>query len=68
MSLTICHLQNLKTFLTTDGLKVLGIPKAKNIAKGLPEVQNDFSFKFIGLIGLSVPIRKNINKGGKICE
>jgi Ca2+-transporting ATPase len=46
--------------MAADGLRVIGVAKAKINAKGLPEVQHDFSFDFIGLIGLSDPIRINV--------
>jgi len=53
--------------LASDGLRVLGVAKAKINAKGLPEIQHDFSFEFIGLIGLSDPIRKNVKQAVNEC-
>ena len=53
--------------LASDGLRVLGVAKAKINATGLPEIQHDFSFEFIGLIGLSDPIRKNVKKAVSEC-
>ena len=46
--------------LAVKGLRVLGVAKAKINEKGLPEIQHDFIFEFIGLIGLSDPIRENV--------
>jgi len=53
--------------LASDGLRVLGVAKAKIKASGLPEIQHDFSFEFIGLIGLSDPIRKNVKQAVNEC-
>jgi Ca2+-transporting ATPase len=53
--------------LATSGLRVLGVAKAKIIAKGLPEIQHDFTFDFIGLIGLSDPIRENVKQAVSEC-
>jgi P-type Ca2+ transporter type 2C len=46
---------------------VIGVAKAKIKAKGLPEIQHDFSFDFIGLIGLSDPIRENVKQADSEC-
>ncbi|NOU48068.1 MAG: cation-translocating P-type ATPase [Bacteroidales bacterium] len=53
--------------LAAGGLRVLGVAKAKIIATGLPEIQHDFDFEFIGLIGLSDPIRKNVKQAVSEC-
>lgn len=53
--------------LAANGLRVIGVAKAKIDSQGLPEVQHDFSFEFIGLIGLSDPIRKNVKKAVSEC-
>lgn len=71
----LCHLdeKNKKRLsqaveeLAASGLRVLGVAKAKINAKGLPEIQHDFRFDFIGLIGLSDPIRKNVKKAVSEC-
>jgi P-type Ca2+ transporter type 2C len=47
--------------LASGGLRVLGVAKATINGRGLPEIQHDFTFDFIGLIGLSDPIRKNVD-------
>jgi Ca2+-transporting ATPase len=54
--------------LASNGLRVLGVAKAKINAKGLPEIQHDFNFDFIGLIGLSDPIRKNVKHAVSECH
>ncbi len=53
--------------LASDGLRVLGVAKAKIVAQGLPEIQHDFIFEFIGLIGLSDPIRANVKLAVSEC-
>jgi len=54
--------------LASGGLRVLGVAKAKIKSKGLPEIQHDFTFDFIGLIGLSDPIRKNVKHSIEECH
>jgi Ca2+-transporting ATPase len=71
----LCHLdkENKKRLslaveeLAANGLRVLGVAKAKISSKGLPEIQHDFTFDFIGLIGLSDPIRKNVKQAVSQC-
>ena len=71
----LCHLdeENKKRLslaveeLAAEGLRVLGVAKAKINAEGLPEIQHDFTFEFIGLIGLSDPIRENVKQAVSEC-
>jgi len=53
--------------LAASGLRVLGVAKASIKASHLPEIQHDFEFGFIGLIGLSDPIRSNVKQAVKEC-
>ncbi len=53
--------------LAADGLRVIGVAKAKINEEGLPEIQHDFTFDFIGLIGLSDPIRDNVKQSVSEC-
>jgi Ca2+-transporting ATPase len=46
--------------MASAGLRVLGVAKAIIDSNSLPEIQHDFNFEFIGLIGLSDPIRDNV--------
>jgi P-type Ca2+ transporter type 2C len=72
----MCHLneENKKRLsqaieeLATSGLRVLGVAKAKINTQTLPENQEDYHFEFIGLIGLSDPIRKNVKKSVSECK
>jgi Ca2+-transporting ATPase len=71
----LCHLneKNRKHFslavekLASQGLRVIGVAKAMVESQGLPEIQHDFSFDFIGLIGLEDPIRENVKQSVSEC-
>ena len=54
--------------LASEGLRVLGVAKSKISDKGLPDIQHDFKFDFIGLIGLSDPIRSNVKRAVSECQ
>lgn len=64
----LCHLdskmksnyEKAVTEMASAGLRVLGVTKAIIKTGSLPKTQHDFNFEFVGLIGLSDPIRKNI--------
>jgi Ca2+-transporting ATPase len=43
--------------LAGDGLRVLGVARGRLKQAELPEVQHDFEFDFLGLVGLADPIR-----------
>lgn len=71
----LCHLdeENKKQMslaveeLAGTGLRVIGVAKAKINSPGLPDIQHDFIFDFIGLIGLSDPIRENVKEAVSEC-
>ena len=42
------------------GLRVIGIARANFAITGLPTQQHDFNFQFIGLLGLSDPVRPEV--------
>jgi Ca2+-transporting ATPase len=47
--------------MADQGLRVLGVARAAfRTTAGLPEIQHDFVFEFIGLIGLQDPIRADV--------
>ena len=47
--------------MADEGLRVLGVARADFTAAGdLPEIQHDFAFEFIGLVGLQDPIREDV--------
>jgi Ca2+-transporting ATPase len=65
----LCHMSQAETDavvsevsrMADEGLRVLGVARAEFKASGeLPEVQHDFPFEFIGLVGLQDPIREDV--------
>jgi P-type Ca2+ transporter type 2C len=56
------------TEMASSGLRVLGVTKAKINSEHLPEKQHGFNFEFLGLIGLSDPIRENISDAVAECH
>ncbi len=71
----LCHISSSETTrlnkvvetMASDGLRVIGVAKAYIDSKTLPGIQHDFDFEFIGLIGLSDPIRDNVPDAVKQC-
>ncbi|MEP6879087.1 MAG: HAD-IC family P-type ATPase, partial [Nitrosospira sp.] len=61
----LCHLDSKKAqsiidqvnTLAEQGLRILGVAKAAFTYQGLPDIQHDFSFQFLGLVALDDPIR-----------
>lgn len=54
--------------LAEKGLRVLGVGKARIESSDLPDIQHDFDFEFVGLIGLSDPIRPNVPEAVAECH
>ncbi|MEI6089567.1 MAG: cation-translocating P-type ATPase [bacterium] len=50
-----------------SGLRVIGVAKALINSSDLPDIQHDFDFEFIGLIGLTDPIRETVPMAVKEC-
>ena len=71
----LCHLNAAKQHtlaiavetLAAKGLRVLGVGRAKVATESLPDMQHDFDFEFVGLIGLSDPIRENVPEAVAEC-
>jgi Ca2+-transporting ATPase len=73
-------LTNQVNLMAGKGLRVLGVAKAVFLAKGqptissensaeqLPEIQHDFAFELLGLIGLADPIRPGVTAAIKECQ
>jgi len=55
------------TEMASLGLRVLGVARASVNTSELPEIQHDFDFEFIGLIGLSDPIRETVPVAVREC-
>lgn len=66
----LCHLNNdRREFLfeavhelASSGYRVLAVAKSKSLLKKLPDIQHDFEFEFVGLFGLSDPVREGIKE------
>ena len=71
----LCHLDGERKALyekavgemASEGLRVLGVARATLTSGELPSIQHDFELGFVGLIGLSDPIRKNVPDAIKEC-
>jgi len=71
----LCHLDKEKTgkllqhinSMASEGLRVIGIARADFEEKPLPGEQHDFPFEFLGLIGMSDPVRPGVPSAIKEC-
>lgn len=54
--------------MAADGLRVLGVAKARFTAPVLPENQHDFEFTFAGLLGLMDPLRPSVSEAIEECH
>ncbi|MFA5801475.1 MAG: cation-translocating P-type ATPase [Thermoleophilia bacterium] len=53
--------------MAEEGLRVLGVARARLVQSELPEEQHDFEFEFMGLLGLSDPLRPMVPKAIEEC-
>jgi Ca2+-transporting ATPase len=53
--------------MARKGLRVLGVARSQINSHDLPEHQHDFDFEFLGLIGLSDPIRPEVGNAVAEC-
>ncbi len=53
--------------MADDGLRVIGVAKARFSSVILPAEQHDFVFEFVGLLGLSDPVRPEVASAVKEC-
>jgi Ca2+-transporting ATPase len=71
----LCHLnageisvyQKAVAEMASAGLRVLGVARAELTPGNLPSIQHDFDFKFVGLLGLSDPIRESVTDAVTEC-
>ena len=55
--------------LADGGLRVLGVAKATHGANQTwPDIQHDFDFEFVGLVGLADPLRAEVPKAIAMCQ
>lgn len=53
--------------LAAQGMRVLGVAKATYRGSDWPDIQHDFDFKFLGLVGLADPVRPTVAHALKEC-
>ncbi len=54
--------------LARNGLRVLGVARARHAAATLPDSQEQFAFTFLGLVGLADPLREDIPDAVAACR
>ncbi len=72
----LCHLnEDARSAVTKSvdqmaaaGLRVLGVARATLEGKDIPETQQGFSFSFVGLVGLSDPLRASVPEAIRECR
>ena len=71
----ICHLDDKQrqslaeqiNIMAKEGLRVIGVASSAFSEKSLPGGQHDFTFEYMGLIGLADPVRPNVPEAIKEC-
>ena len=53
--------------LANDGLRILGVARSSFTITDLPGEQHDFTFEFLGLVGLADPVRQGVPEAVKEC-
>jgi len=53
--------------MANDGLRVIGVARARFTEADLPADQHDFVFEFLGLVGLADPVRANVAESVNEC-
>ena len=54
--------------LARQGLRVLGVARSRFGAAPLPDIQHDFDFEFLGLLGLEDPVRTDVPQAIAECR
>lgn len=70
----LCHLSPKETGriqadinrMASAGLRVLGVARATSSC--LPDIQHEFDFKFVGLVGFEDPVRENVPAAVRLCH
>ena len=72
----LCHLgaadlaaltQSLEV-MAAEGLRILGVARARFAGQVLPDTQHDFAFEFLGLVGLADPLRASVPAAVSQCR
>lgn len=53
--------------MASQGLRVIGVARARLRADELPDQQHDFDFEFLGLLGLEDPVRPGVPEAVQEC-
>jgi Ca2+-transporting ATPase len=53
--------------IANEGLRILGVARARVVKSELPDSQRDFRFDFLGLIGLEDPVRATVPRAIEEC-
>jgi Ca2+-transporting ATPase len=72
----LCHLNQAQlaelaaqvNTLAAQGMRVLAVAKAVYRGNVWPDIQHDFDFKFLGLVGLADPVRPTVAPALKECD
>ena len=62
------HLNEGVARMAAEGLRVLGVAKARFSGTTLPNQQHDFEFEFLGLIALADPVRPTVPNAIQECQ
>ncbi|TIO53647.1 MAG: cation-translocating P-type ATPase [Mesorhizobium sp.] len=54
--------------MAVEGLRVLGVARARHAESGLADEQTGFAFEFMGLVGLADPIRPGVRDAVASCR
>jgi Ca2+-transporting ATPase len=54
--------------MAAEGLRVLGVARASFAGQPFPESQHDFTFEFLGLVGLADPLRRSVPDAVSECR
>ncbi|TWI17296.1 Ca2+-transporting ATPase [Mesorhizobium tianshanense] len=54
--------------MATEGLRVLGVARARHDGGRLPDSQTEFRFEFLGLVGLADPLRSGVPDAVRECR
>ncbi|GLQ82783.1 ATPase [Mesorhizobium huakuii] len=72
----LCHLnardfkalKNSVEAMAAEGLRVLGVAHGSHRGTDLPQTQHDFKFEFLGLVGLTDPLRVGVPEAVSDCR
>lgn len=61
-------LQHAVDEMAREGVRVLGVARARHQGDDLPETQSSFDFEFLGLVGFADPLRENVPDAIRECR